>query len=143
MYNAEFASYALQASQFSWAVYNFSNGHFTSTIESANLSFTICVGCDTTQTQRGCSLFGKFSPNARIFSTGNDFLNHIRSSGDQSVLNGYLINTFRFRTTKITNAFWEFQLQIVAQLRLICSTSVVVAIVIPDLDGTATRKFAK
>ena len=75
MYNLEYAGYALQASQFSWAVFNFSHGHFTSTIESANLSFKVRVGCDTTQ--RGCSLFGKFAPNARIFSTGNDFLNHI------------------------------------------------------------------
>jgi len=80
MYNLEYASYALQASQFSWAVYNFSNGHFTSTIDSANLSFWIRVGCDTTQSGR--SLFGKFAPGARIFSTGNDFLNHICSSGD-------------------------------------------------------------
>ena len=80
MYNSEYASYALQASQFSWAVYNFSNGHFTSTIDSANLSFWIRVGCDTTQSGR--SLFGKFAPGARIFSTGNDFLNHICSSGD-------------------------------------------------------------
>ena len=31
MYNLEYASYAFQASQFSLAVYNFSNGHFTST----------------------------------------------------------------------------------------------------------------
>ena len=85
LYDSEYASYAFQTSQFSWAVYNFSNRHFTSTIESANLSFMIGVGCDTTQ--QGCSLFGKFSPNARIFSTGNDFLNHIFSSGDQSVLN--------------------------------------------------------
>ena len=69
-------------------------------------------------------------------------MNHIRSAGNQSVLNGYLINAFLFCTTKITNAFWELQLQIVAQLRLICSTSVVVAIVIPDLDGTAMRKFS-
>ena len=70
------------------------------------------------------------------------FLNHICSSGDQSVLNGYLINTFLFCTNEITNAFWELQLQIVAQLRLTRSTFVVVAIVIPDLDGTVTRKFA-
>jgi hypothetical protein len=139
MYNSEFASYAFQASQFSWAVYNFSNGHFTSTIESANLSFTIRVGCDTTQ--RGRSLFGEFAPNARIFSTGNELLNHIHASGNQSVLHGYLINTFRFRTTEITKAFWDLQLQIVAQLRLIRSTSVVVGIIIPDLDGAATRKF--
>ncbi len=99
MYNSEYASYAFHASQFTWAVYNFSNGHFTSTIESANLSFIIRVGCDTTQ--RGRSLFGEFAPNARIFSTGNDFLNHIRSSGDQSVLHRYLINTFWFRTTRL------------------------------------------
>ena len=48
MYNSEYASYALQASQFSWVVFKFSNRHFTTTIESANLSFTISVGCDTT-----------------------------------------------------------------------------------------------
>ena len=99
----------------------------------------IRVGCDTTQ--QGCSLFVKFAPNARIFITVNDFLNHICSSGNQSVLNGYLNNTFWFCTTKITNAFWELQLQIVAQLRLIRSTSMMVAIVIPDRDGTATQKF--
>jgi hypothetical protein len=123
-------------------VYNFSNGHFTSTIDSTNLSFLIWIGCDTTQ--RGRSLFGEFAPNATIFGTGNDFLNHICSSGDRSVLHGYhLINTFRFRRTEITNAFWALQLQIVAQLPLIRSTSVIVAIVIPDLDGAATRIFIK
>ena len=141
MYNSEFACYALHASQFTWAVYNFSNGHFSSTIESVNLSFTIKVGCDTTL--RGRSLFGEFVPTATVFSTGNEFLNHIRSSGDRSVLNGYLINTFRFRTPDITNAFWTLQLQIVAQLRLIRCTSVIVAIVIPDLDGAATTKFIR
>ena len=141
LYNSEFSSYALQVSQFSWAVFNFSNGHFLSTIETANLSFTIRLGCDPTQ--RGRSLFGEFAPTAKVFSTGNEFLNHIRSSGDRSVIHGYLINTFRFRTTAITNAFWDLQLQIVAQLRLIHSTSVVVAIIIPDLDGSATGKFVK
>ena len=38
-YNSELACYALQTYQFLWAVYNFSNGHFTSTIDSTNLSF--------------------------------------------------------------------------------------------------------
>ena len=114
MYNSEFASYAFQMSQFSWAVYNFSNGHFVSSIQSLTLSFTIRVGCDTTQ--RGRSFFGEFAPEAQVFSTGNDFLNHIRSSGDRSILHGYLINTFWFRTTEITKTFWTLQLQIVAQL---------------------------
>ena len=114
MYNSEFASYALQTSQFSWAIYNLSNGHFSSTIESLNFSFNIQLGCDTTL--RGRSLFGEFAPKARLFSSGNDFLNYIRSSGDRSVLHGYLINTFQFRTSDITNAFWQLQVQIVAQL---------------------------
>ena len=92
MYNSEFASYALQTSQFSWAVYNFSNGHFNSTIESLNLSFNIQIGCNTTL--RGRSLFSEFAPKARLFSSGNEFLNFIRSSGDRSVLHGYLIYTF-------------------------------------------------
>ncbi len=50
---------------------------------------------------------------------------------------------FWLRTTETTNAFWDLQLQIVAQLHLIHSTSVVVAIITPDLDGTASRKFAR
>ena len=78
-YNAEFPAYALQTAVFSWAVYNFSNGHFSSKITSIGLPFVIRVACDTTQ--RGRSLFGEFTPEAKVFSTGNDFLNHIQASG--------------------------------------------------------------
>jgi hypothetical protein len=93
-YNAKGVVHALLAMGFTWAVYNFSKAHFSSTIQSANLPFSIRVGCDTTQ--RGRSLFNEFAPSATVFQNGTEFLNHIRSSGDRSVLSGYLINTYCF-----------------------------------------------
>ena len=52
--NSEFARYAHETTNFNWAVFSFSNGHFSSTIETRNLPFTICLACDTTE--RGQSL---------------------------------------------------------------------------------------
>jgi hypothetical protein len=73
----------------------------------------------------------------------HDLLNHIRAPGHQSVISGYLINSYPFQTSKITSLFWKLQLSIIAQLRLIWSLSIVVAIVIPDHDGQAVKSFIK
>jgi len=124
-----------------WAVYSFSNGHFSSSIESHGLPFTIRLACDTTEAGR--SLFNEFAPDANVFSSGNDLLNHIRASGEQSIISGYLINSYHFQTSEVTSSFWKLQLSIIAQLRLIWSLSVVVAIVIPDHDGRAVKSFTK
>ncbi len=126
---------------FDWAVFSFSNGHFTSTIESRNLPFTIRLACDSTE--RGRSLFHEFADSATVFSSGNDLLNHIRASGDQSVISGYLINSYCFQTSEVTSLFWKLQLSIIAQLRLICLLSAIVAIVIPDHDGRSTQAFIR
>ncbi len=105
--NNEFARYAHETMNFDWAVYSFSNGHFLSTIESGNLPFTICLACDSTE--RGRSLFHEFATSATVFSSSNDLLNHIRASGNQSVISGYLINSYRFQTNEITSSFWKLQ----------------------------------
>jgi hypothetical protein len=47
--NSEVARYARERMNFDWAVCSFSNGHFTSTIESRNLPFTICLACNPTK----------------------------------------------------------------------------------------------
>jgi len=70
-----------------------------------------------------------------VFSSGNDLLNHICASGHQSDISGDLINSYRFQTSEITSSFWKLQLSIIAQLRLIRSLSIVMAVVIPDHDG--------
>jgi hypothetical protein len=139
--NSELALYARQAMKYDWAVYSFSNGHFSSSINSHGLPFSICLACDTSESGR--SLFNEFAPQATVFSSGNDLLNHIRASGHQSVISGYLINSYRFRTSEITKLFWKLQLSIITQLRLIRSLSIVVAIVIIDHDGRAVKSFIK
>jgi len=94
-------------------------------------------------TKAGHSLFNEFAPNANVFSSRNDLLNHIRASGKQSIISGYLINSYCFRTSEVTSSFWKLQLSIITQLCLIRSLSVVMAIVIPDHDGRAAKSFAK
>ena len=101
--NSELALYARQATQYDWAVYSFSNGHFLSSIASHGLPFTIHLTCDTSEAGR--SLFNEFTPDAVVFSSGNALLNHIQSSGQQSVISGYLINSYCFQTSKITSSF--------------------------------------
>ncbi len=137
--NSEFASYVFQAMSFCWAVYSFSNGHFSSTIQSQNLPFHISLACDTSDA--GCLLFAEFVPGATVFSSGNDFLQHIRASGETSVIHGYLINSYCFLTSKTTTGFWKLQLAIIMQLCLIQSLSIIIAIVIPDHEGRSVKSF--
>jgi hypothetical protein len=139
--NSEFASYAQQAQQFDWAVYSFSNGHFLSTIQSHNLPFHICLACNPYELGR--SFFHEFAASAKDYNSGNVLLNHISASGDTSVIHRYLINSYRFQTSKVTTSFWNLQLSIIAQLCLIRLFSIVVAIIIHDHDGRSVTAFTQ
>jgi hypothetical protein len=97
------------------------------------------MACNPSDARR--SLFAEFAPDARVISSGNDFLHHIQASGETSVIYGYLINSYWFLTSEVTSAFWKLQLAIIAQLRLIRSLSIVVALVIPDHDGRSVKAF--
>ncbi len=130
--NSEVTRYAHQTMHFNWAVYSFSNGHFSLSIESWELPFTICLVWNTTNSRH---FFHEFANNATVLNSGHDLLNHICASGDQSVIHGYLINSYCFCTSAVTSLFWKLQLSIVAQLCLIWLLSIVVAIIIHDHDG--------
>jgi hypothetical protein len=103
--NSKHASYAFQAMYFNWAVYSFSNRHFSSTVQSCNLPVHVSLACNTTEWGR--ALFQEFMPNAKVFSTGDNLLNHIRASGDTSVVHGYLIHSYCFQTSKVTTVILE------------------------------------
>jgi hypothetical protein len=130
--NHEFLCYAQQVLRFSWAVYSFSGGHFASTILSRSLPFCVKLACN--QYDFGRALFQEFTQCSQIFEHGKDMLNHIRSSGDCSQINGYLIHSLRFRDSDTTSHFWQLQTSIVNELRALCSLQIVDAIVIPDHD---------
>jgi hypothetical protein len=93
--NHEIPAYAQRVLCFGWAVYSFGGGHFLSTISSRNLPFNVTLACDTYEFGR--ALFKEFSRCPNVFSSGNDLLHHIRSSGDSSQVHGYLIHSLRFK----------------------------------------------
>jgi hypothetical protein len=137
--NSEIFSYAFHAMSFCWAIYSFSNGHFSSTIQSQNLPFNVSLACNPSEA--GHSLFAEFAPNAKVFSSGNDLLQHVRTLGETSILHGYLINSYCFLNSKVTTNFWKQQLAIITQLHLIRNLLVVVAIVMPDHNRRSVESY--
>jgi hypothetical protein len=110
-------------------------------IATRNLPFQITLACDPYKSGR--ALFQEFAPNACIFSSGNDLLNHIRTSGQTLVISGYLINSYWFCTSNVTTSFWNLQLSIVAQLYLIQSLLTIVVVIIPNHNHRSVSTFVK
>jgi hypothetical protein len=137
--NDEFPYYAQQVLEFSWAVYSFHGGHFASTIQSWNLPFQVQLACNPHESGR--SLFQEFTSCCHIFSSATDLLNHIRASGDTSVIHGYLIHSPRFQTSETTTKFWQIQATIILQLHLIQSSSINIAMIQPDHDSCRVKMF--
>jgi hypothetical protein len=106
--NSKFAWYARQVTVFYWAVYSFSKGHFSSTITTQNLPFQITLTCNPYKSGR--VLFQEFAPDACIFNSKNDILNHMHASGQTSVISSYLISSYWFCTSEVTTSFWKLQL---------------------------------
>jgi hypothetical protein len=139
--NSKFAWYARQVIGFNWMVYSFTNGHCSSMIATRNQPFQIALPCNPYES--GQALFQKFVPDACIFSSGNNLLNHVRELGQTLVISSFLINSYRFCTSNITTSFWMLQLSIITQLCLKHSLSTIVAMVIPDHDCHAVSAFVQ
>jgi hypothetical protein len=138
--NDKIPCYAQQVLQFNWAVYSFHGGHFASTIKSHNLPFHVKLACDPYESGR--SLFQEFTSCKQIFNSATKLLNHIRASGDTSVIHGYLIHSNCFQRSKTTSKFWQLQTSIISQLRHVRNLNIVVAIVHPDNDGRSVKTFS-
>jgi hypothetical protein len=94
MYNLEFPALAFCVACFKWAVYLFNLGHFVSMINMRNLPFNISLARDPYA--YGRLLFDKFTECRCILPSTAALLDHIRGSGDQSFLDGYLIHLHRY-----------------------------------------------
>jgi hypothetical protein len=120
-------------------MYLFNSGHFASTISKRNLPFDVLLACDPYA--YGRALFNKFTGCRCIFPSAAALLDHIHGSGDQSLLNGYLIHSHCYQTSEPTNAFWSRQASIVAQFQAIQKLLLFVAFVHPDHDSRSISKF--
>ena len=81
----------------------------------------------------GRALFGEFAPEAKVYSTSNDLIQYIRASGDRSHFHGYLISHQKVLASSKLH-------HIATTTRVL---SVVVAIIIPDHDGSSVNAFIK
>ncbi len=86
------------------------------TISKHNLPFDILLACDPYA--YGHALFDEFME-CPILPRVAALLDHIRRSGDQSLIDGYLIHSHCYQTSEPTNKFWNLQASIVAQLQAI------------------------
>jgi hypothetical protein len=90
----------------------------------------------------GYSLFQEFTSCQQISGTANNMLNHIRASGDTSVVHGYMIHFPCFQNSNTTTKFWQVQAAIILDLRLIHLLSIIVATVHPEHDGCSIKTFS-
>jgi hypothetical protein len=74
-------------------------------ISSHSFGCSYSLACNTSEAS--CLLFAEFAPSATVFSSGNSFLQHVRASGETSVIHDYLINSYCFLTSEITTEFLE------------------------------------
>ena len=120
-------------------MYSFNSGHFVSTILKRNLPFDIILACNPHA--HGRALFDEFTTCPCILPSASALLDHIRGSGDQSLIDGYLIHSHRYQTSEPTTAFWAIQTSIVIQLQAIRRLRVFIAFVHPDHDSRSVSKF--
>ena len=139
LYNADIPSLAYLILRYRWAVYCFNTGHFISSIATLNLPYEIILACDPFA--HGRSLFSEFTTCPRIFPTAQDMLTHIRSSGDNSIIDGYMIHSHRLPDSETTKQFWQLQASIIKQFRIVNKLSLFVAFVPQHHDHRYVSSF--
>jgi hypothetical protein len=112
-----------------------------SSIALHNLPFCVKLACN--QYKYVHALLCKLSTCTVVFSSGNELLHHIQSSGNSSQIHGYLIHCLCFKDSSATSTFWQLQLIIISHLQSLCNLQMVMAIIIPDHDRCCNTTFSK
>ena len=141
LYNSDVPALAYRASHYIWALYGFNSGHIPSTIVKRNLPCRVVLACDPWESNQ--ALLHEFVHCPTILPSASALLDHIRASGDQGPINGYLIHSHRYQNSEPATAFWSIQASIITQLRIISWLNLFVAFVHPDHDGCSVLKFVK
>jgi hypothetical protein len=112
---------------------------FLSTISKQNLPFCALLACNPYE--YGCTLFSEFVHCPTVLTSAASLLDHIRGSGEQEPIDGYLIHSHHYQMSEPTSAFWAIQASIELQLQSIQRLNLFVAFVHPNHDGRSISKF--
>lgn len=140
LYNSDLPVAAYQIARSTWAIHGYNCGHFMSSIQSRSLPFDIVLASDPTP--QGRAQLQEFTTCRLIFNGVAAMFSHVRSSGDTTKLDGYLIHPQSFATPQLTRDFWQLQLSLIVQLRKLRSLAIVVAFLPPTHDSRAANQFA-
>ncbi len=86
-------------------------------------------------------VFAEFTRCQCILPSVAALLDHVRGSGEQGLVDGYLIHLHCYQSSEPTNAFWSLQASIIGQMHIIQKLRLFVAFVHPDHDGRSVFKF--
>ena len=139
LYHSELVLTARTILEFQWAVYSFNSGHFMTNIRRHCLPFRVTLAADTTLSGRSC--FKEFTNCQRILTGAKEMLDHVRSSGDTSPIDGYLIHSHDLSSASNVSAFWQIQASLVVQLRSIRNLPLFVAIISHHATSRAITVF--
>jgi hypothetical protein len=126
---------------FNWVIYSFNSGLFLSTISKSSLPFKVVLAFNPFV--HDCALFSKLSECKLIMNSAPEMLDHIWGSGITSKLAGYIIHSHRYTSTESTSRFWNIQSNIVRQLCIIWSLSIIIAFVHPNQGSMVSLTFVK
>ena len=108
-HNFDIATYAAEIIEFSFAVYGFNSGHFSS--RKGRPVFKVALAADTRPCGR--AMFKQFVNCPVIADSAINLLTLITVSKVASVLHGCCIHTHRFEKRKTEQKFWAVQAAIV------------------------------
>ncbi len=108
LYNSDCPALAYRAMAFTWAIYGFNTGHFFSTISKCNLPFQTVLARNPYESNR--ALFRELAPSCpHVLPSAASLLDHIRGSGDSGLIDGYIIHSHHYQSSKPALAFWNIQ----------------------------------
>jgi hypothetical protein len=135
LYNLDITLAASMLALFNLAIYSFNSGHFLSTIHERSLPFKAVLSCDPFVYDH--ALFHKLSECKLILTSAPATLDHIRGSGITLKMAGYIIHSHWYTSTEPTSRFLDIQSNIMRQLCITQSLSIVIAFVHLDYNCRA------
>ncbi len=121
---------ASMLAHFDWAVCSFNSRHFLSTKRKRSLPFKVVLACDPFV--HGGALFRELSECKLILNSAPAMLDHVKGSGITSKLAVYIVHSHWYTSTEPKSRFLDIQSNIVRQLSIIWSLSIIIAFVHPD-----------
>ena len=138
-HNHEIPVFAAEVVAFSFAIYGFNSGHFTT--HRGAPPFQVAIAADARPCGR--ALFKQISACPVIAASADGLLQSVASSKATSIIHGYCIHSHRFLRRETEKKFWSVQAAIVRALREKRGLVTLLVFIHPSCDRTLAFGFRR